>query len=230
MTDPTELKRRTAAAAIAMLPKRGTLGLGSGSTVAFFIEAVGTLVHEGRDLVGVPTSEASRRLAHSLGIPLLDDRGPWQIDVTVDGADEVSEDLDLIKGGGACHLREKVVNDSSRKNVIVVDESKLSRFLGVRSAVPVEVVRFGYAATAARLRRFGEITQRLDAGQPLVTDSGNLIFDLRVGAIEDPRALDLEILQIPGVVETGLFVGRTSVVIVAGAAGTWELLPRPASA
>jgi ribose 5-phosphate isomerase A len=226
MTDDTELKRRAAAAAIARLPDRGTIGLGSGSTVAFFIEALATLVGQGRSFVGVPTSECSRSLACALGIPLLDDHGPWQIDVTVDGADEVSESLDLIKGGGACHLREKVINDSSRKNVIIVDESKLSRYLGVRSAVPVEVVQFGHAAVAEKLRRFGEVTPRLVAGQPLVTDSGNLIFDLRVGAIEDPRALDIEVLQIPGVVETGLFVGRTSLVIVAGAGGTRELLPR----
>jgi ribose 5-phosphate isomerase A len=226
MTNQSEQKQRAALAAIPLLPNRGTIGLGSGTTADLFIERLAVLVQKGRKFVGVPTSEHSRALAQSLGIPLLDEHGPWQIDVTVDGADEVSENLDVIKGGGACHLREKVINDSSRMNIIIVDESKLSRRLGKRSVVPVEVVRFGHGATADKLRRFGKVSARLHAGQPLLTDSGNLIYDIGTGEIPDPRALDIEISQIPGVVETGLFVGRVSLVIVAGADGTRELYPR----
>jgi ribose 5-phosphate isomerase A len=225
MIDQTELKRRAARAALNRLPGHGTIGLGTGSTAHLFIQMLAELVREGRNYVGVPTSEQSRSLAASLGIPLLDEHGPWPIDVTVDGADEVSEAFDLIKGGGACHLREKIVNDSSRMNIIVVDESKLSRFLGTRFKVPVEVVRFGHTATAAKLSRFGKVTPRLHtAGQPVVTDSGNFIYDIQTGELRDPHALDLDLLQIPGVVETGLFVGRVSVLIVASADGTRELV------
>lgn len=226
MTYQTGLKQHAALAAIRMLPERGMIGLGTGSTAEFFIERLASLIHqEGREFVGVPTSERSRALAQSLGIPLLDEHGPWAIDVTVDGADEVSCTLDVIKGGGACHLREKIINDSSRMNIIIVDESKLSQHLGTRCAVPIEVVRFGHGAVANRLRHFGEVSLRHHAGQPVTTDSGHLIYDLSTGEIPDPRGLDIELLQIPGVVETGLFVGRASVVIVAGGDGTRELCP-----
>ncbi len=226
MTYQTGLKQRAALAAIRKLPERGMIGLGTGSTAEFFIELLASLIHqEGREFVGVPTSERSRDLAQSLRIPLLDEQGPWAIDVTVDGADEVSSSLDVIKGGGACHLREKIINDSSRMNIIIVDESKLSQYLGTRCAVPIEVVRFGHGAIANKLRRFGEVSLRHHAGQPVTTDSGHLIYDLSAGEIPDPRGLDIELLQIPGVVETGLFVGRASVVIVAGADGTRELCP-----
>src|SRR5271170_3930147 len=112
-------KRSAARAAIAELPEAGTIGLGTGSTTRFFIDAVGELVAAGRHLVGVPTSEASRRQAAALGIPLLGDEGPWDIDVTVDGADEVSDTLDLIKGGGGAQTREKIINFSSKRNVII---------------------------------------------------------------------------------------------------------------
>lgn len=226
MTLQDALKQHAALAAIRRLPERGLIGLGTGSTAEFFIERLAALIHqEGREFVGVPTSERSRTLAQSLGIPLRDEHGPWAIDVTVDGADEVSEALDVIKGGGACHLREKIINDSTKMNIIIVDESKLSRHLGTRAAVPVEVVRFGHGAIASKLRRLGEVTLRLHGGQPVTTDSGHLIYDLRAGEITDPHALDVELSQIPGVVETGLFVGRASLVIVAGADGTRELEP-----
>src|ERR1700684_4350659 len=122
-------KRAAAKAAIEELPEHGIVGLGSGSTARLFVEELAPEVARGRKLVGVPTSESTRALAASLGIPLLGDQGPWAIDVNVDGADEVSERLDLIKGGGAAHAREKIVNYAARKNVVIVDESKLSRRL-----------------------------------------------------------------------------------------------------
>src|SRR5262245_27261743 len=125
-----EAKRQAAREALRYLPERGVVGLGSGSTAELFIEEVGQLVAAGRSLYGVPTSEAGRRQAAALRIPLLPDTGPWPIDVCVDGADEVSDDLDLIKGGGGCHSREKIVNDAARTNIIIVDESKLSHKLG----------------------------------------------------------------------------------------------------
>lgn len=218
-----EQKQRAAAAALKLLPEAGTVGLGSGSTAELFIAGVAALVAQGRALRGVATSEQSRRLALELGIPLLDDRGPWDIDVCVDGADEVSAQLDLIKGGGGCHTREKIVNHASRVNVIVVDESKLSEHLGERWAIPVEVLAFGSGATAQRLSALGEASLRTRAGSPWFTDAGNFIYDLKLGPLDDPSAVEAQLLALPGVVETGLFLGRADVVLVAGASGVREL-------
>src|SRR5829696_3731951 len=161
MVDRDEGKRRAARAALEMLPETGVIGLGSGSTAKLFIDGVGELVAQGRKLVGVATSEQSRAQAMALGIPLLDEAGPWQIELCVDGADEVSSMLDLIKGGGGCQTREKIVNASSRNNVIIVDESKLSQRLGERWSVLIEVLAFGERATAALLARFGEVKLRM---------------------------------------------------------------------
>ncbi|HEY5962226.1 MAG TPA: ribose-5-phosphate isomerase RpiA [Polyangiaceae bacterium] len=220
----SQLKQLAAAAAIAKLPRSGVIGLGSGSTAELFIRQLAELVRSGREYVGVPTSERSRELAQSLGIPLLENAGPWQIEVTVDGADEVSSDLALIKGGGGCQLQEKIVNDSSRVNIIIVDESKISPQLGMRSLVPVEVVPFGWAAVMQKLERFGSTTLRKRGDGPYVTDSGNYIVDLKTGAIADPDRLDIAIARVPGVVVTGLFVNRASCVIVAASRGISEML------
>ncbi|HEX3773116.1 MAG TPA: ribose-5-phosphate isomerase RpiA [Polyangiaceae bacterium] len=219
-------KKRAAEAALELLPEAGVIGLGTGSTTRFFIEAVGELVRQGRRFSGVPTSQQSRALASQCGIPLLDDAGPWQIDLCVDGADEVSEALDLIKGGGGAHTREKVVNFAARKNAIIVDESKLSRRLGERRAVPIEVLVFAHHTTALALKRFGEPTLRLRDGAPVRTDSGNYIYDLQVAPIDEPAPLDHAFREVPGVVETGLFCGRADWVIVAGAARIQQLSRR----
>jgi ribose 5-phosphate isomerase A len=217
--DQEDAKRLAAERALELLPDAGVLGLGTGSTTKWFIEGVARLVRQGRSFSGVPTSQESRARAAALGIPLLGDEGPWDIDLCVDGADEVSEALDLIKGGGGAHTREKVVNYAARKNVIIVDESKLSRRLGERRAVPVEVLAFAHLSTAAVLGRFGTARLRLGAGKPFVTDSGNYIYDLSVEPIAAPDTLDLELCRIPGVVDTGLFCGRADLVIVAGRTG-----------
>src|SRR6478735_1234626 len=173
---PDEMKRAAAVAAVQHLPQTGVLGLGTGSTTRWFIEAVGELVRGGRVFSCVPTSRASRALAERLGIPLLDDAGPWQIDVCVDGADEVSESLDLIKGGGGAHTREKIVNFAANKNAIIVDESKLSQRLGEKRAIPVEVLVFGHLTTLRALEHFGRPVLRLRDGAPVLTDSGNYIY------------------------------------------------------
>jgi ribose 5-phosphate isomerase A len=220
---PDEAKRLAARAALEVLPEESVVGLGSGSTAKLFIDAVGELVKAGRKLRGVPTSEASRAQAEQLGIPLLDDVGPWSIDVCVDGADEVSDALDLIKGGGGCHTREKIVNAASRKNVIVVDDSKLSRRLGEKWPVPVEVLPFGRLSTVALLGHFGKTEIRLKGGSPWMTDAGNFIYDLHAGILEAPGTLEAELSRLPGVVDTGLFVGRANVVLVAGEAGVKRL-------
>jgi ribose 5-phosphate isomerase A len=220
-----EAKRAAARAAIDELPASGIVGLGSGSTSRIFVEELAPHVRGGRNLVGVPTSESTRALAASLGIPLLGDEGPWDIAVNVDGADEVSAALDLVKGGGAAHAREKIVNYAARRNVVIVDESKLSARLGEKWPVPVEVLPFAHGATRAHLAKLGDPVLRAKDGATVRTDAGNLIYDLRVAPIEDPAALDRALRSIPGVVETGLFVGRADVVIVAGASGM-RRLPR----
>jgi ribose 5-phosphate isomerase A len=224
--DQDAMKRAAAQAALAELPEGGTIGLGTGSTARHFIDALGALVQQGRKYVGVPTSEASRQQAAALGIPLLGDEGPWDIDVTVDGADEVDAALHLVKGGGGAMTREKIVSFSSRKNVIVVDESKLSQRLGEVWPVPIEVLPFAHLSTARHLSAFGQPVRRVKAGAPARTDAGNFIYDLKAGPIADPAALDAKLHAVPGVVETGLFVGRADVVLVAAAAGLRRMVPR----
>ena len=218
-----EAKLAAARAALEELPQEGAIGLGPGSTAKLFIDEVGKLVRAGRKLTGVPTSEGSRKQAEALGIPLLADEGPWDIVVTVDGADEVDANLDLIKGGGGAHTREKIVTFASRKNVIVVDGSKLSRTLGENWPVPVEVVPFAHLQTHARLSATGRPVLRLREGKPFVTDMGNLIYDVQAGQIADPASLDRRLRDIPGVVETGLFVRRADLVLVADASGIRKL-------
>jgi ribose 5-phosphate isomerase A len=213
MTD--DIKRRAALAALAELPPEGVIGLGTGSTSRLFIAALGELVAAGRRYTAVPTSEASRIQARELGIPLLPDDGPWDIAVTVDGADEIDDALDLIKGGGGAHTREKIVNHSSRRNIIIADASKLSRRLGEHWPVPVEVLAFAHLATCSHLARLGAPALRLRDGAPFRSDAGNLIYDVATGPIADARALDARLRAIPGVVETGLFVGRADVVLIA---------------
>lgn len=225
MTDDPQ-KRRAALKALEHLPDTGVIGLGTGSTSRYFIEGLSQRLRAGNSYRGVPTSQQSREYALALGIPLLSDEGPWDIAVCVDGADEVSTELDLIKGAGNAHTREKIVNFASRRNIIIVDESKLSARLGERRAVPIEVLAFGHASTAKRLERFGQITLRLKDGTPLRTDSGNHVYDLRTGPIADPAALDRELKTTPGVVETGLFCGRTDLVIVARGEQLEELTRR----
>jgi len=218
-----EAKQRAARAALELLPESGVIGLGTGSTTRFFIEGLAELVQRGRRFTGVPTSQQSRALATQRGIPLLDDAGPWQIDLCVDGADEVSDTLDLIKGGGDAHTREKIVNFSAKKNVIIVDASKLSKLLGEKRAIPVEVLVFGHLTTQQALQRFGQPTLRVRAGAPVLTDSGNYIYDVAVSPLPDPGAVDRALRQVPGVVETGLFCGRADWVIVAEAQGIRQL-------
>jgi ribose 5-phosphate isomerase A len=219
-----EVKRRAAEAALEFLPEAGVIGLGTGSTTRFFIEAVGKLVQKGRRFSGVPTSQQSRALATQCGIPLLDDTGPWQIDLCVDGADEVSATLDLIKGGGGAHTREKVVNFAAKTNVIIVDESKLSQRLGERRAIPIEVLVFGHLTTLRALHAFGQPALRRNPnGAAVLTDSANYIYDVAVPPMSDPKAIDRALREVPGVVETGLFCGRADRVLVAEAHGIRSL-------
>ncbi len=224
--DQNEAKLVAARAAIGELPPSGIIGLGSGSTAKLFVDEVGARVKAGASYRGVPTSQATRAQAQSLGIPLLGDEEPWDIVMCVDGADEVDEHLNLIKGGGGALTREKIVNDAARRNVIIVDESKMKTRLGESWPIPVEVLRFGFAQTRARLAIFGGTSLREKDGKTFITDAGNYILDVATGPLEDPGSLDQRIRAVPGVVETGLFIARAQLVLVAGSQGVRRLEPR----
>jgi ribose 5-phosphate isomerase A len=212
-------KRAAAEAALAELPLEGTIGLGTGSTARLFVQALRGVIASGRRLVAVATSDETRAEAAALGIPLLDDEGPWSIAVTFDGADEVDPALDLIKGRGGAHTREKIVSYASAKTVIMIDSGKLSHRLGEQKPVPVEVLTFAHRTTCERLARFGRPVLRAGPDGALRTPAGNVIYDLQTGPIADARQLEAALLAIPGVVETGLFIARADVVLIGSSHG-----------
>jgi ribose 5-phosphate isomerase A len=204
------------------------LGLGTGSTAALMVEALGRRVHDGLRIVGIPTSDRTAAQAAALGIPLVDFGTHPAIDLTIDGADEVhTGTLDLIKGLGGALLREKIVAAASRRMTVIVDASKLVPTLGHTVRLPVEIVRFGWQATAARLRDEGaDAKLRGGSADPFHTDGGNLIMDCAFPAIPDPAALQARLKAITGVVETGLFIGMATTVI-AGTTDGLKTLERP---
>ena len=213
-------KRAAATAAVALVQDGMVVGLGSGSTAAFAIEALARRHRQGLRFVGIPTSEHTATQAAAAGIPLTSFDKHRQIDLTIDGADEVERGtLNLVKGRGGALLREKIVAAASRRLAIVVDDVKLVDRLGTRTSVPVEVVAFGLEATQATLEVLGASAQlRLSTtGEPFVTDNGNRILDCNFGPIADPARLDERIRRVVGVVESGLFIGRADPVFVAGA-------------
>ncbi len=191
------------------------LGLGTGSTAALMVDALGRRVRAGLRIVGIPTSDRTARQAMSLGIPLVDFGTHPDIDLTIDGADEVhTGTLELIKGLGGALLREKIVASASRRMTVIVDGSKLVAELGHTVRLPVELVRFGWQATAQRLRDEGA-DAKLRGGQddPFHTDGGNLIMDCAFASIPDAAALQARLKAITGVVETGLFIGLATTII-----------------
>ena len=202
------------------------LGLGTGSTAAKLVDLLGARVGQGLDIICVPTSEATHDQAKALGIPLttLDDQP--ELDLTIDGADELDSRLRLIKGGGGALLREKIVAAASERMLVMADASKLVESLG-KFPLPVEVISFGLASTRvhidAKARVMGcegEIALRMaGAGNPFMTDSGNAILDCSFGHIAEPEALAAALTGIPGVVEHGLFIGLADTAIVAGPDG-----------
>lgn len=229
MLDQDTMKRQAAEAAVAELEDGMVLGLGTGSTAALAVEALAVRTRRGLRVVGVPTSERTAAQAASLGIPLADLGDRPRLDLTIDGADEVhTGTLDLIKGLGGALLREKIVAASGPRMTVIVDESKLVDALGARVRLPVEVVRFGWQATVQRLRDAGaDPVLRGGPDDPYVTDGGNHIADCRFpGAgpdsrdgIPDPAALHARLKALVGVVETGLFIGMASRVIVGTPSG-----------
>jgi ribose 5-phosphate isomerase A len=225
-TEADVLKQRAARRAADWLRPGLRLGLGTGTTAAHFVEIVGERVRQGLDLVCVPTSSATRRQAEQLGIPLTTLDEIDELDLTVDGADEFTDDLVAIKGGGGALLYEKIVAAASRRMVVIADASKRVGRLG-RFPLPVEVVPFGLAATrrhvveaAASVGVRGELKLRMRSdGHVFVTDGGHHIFDCAFREIVDPAPLAAAFSAVPGVVEHGLFIGLVSTIIVAHAGG-----------
>lgn len=225
--DQTQLKQQAADFAVQFVESGTVVGLGHGSTALLAVRGIAQRLRAGSltGIVGVPCSVAIEGEAASLGIPLttLDDHP--MVDLTIDGADEVAPSLDVIKGGGGAFLREKMVAQATRREVIIVDESKLSPALGTRSPVPVEVVRFGLRAQVAYLEDLGaRVAMRRTAdGAPYQTDQGNLILDCSFDPIADPAELARRLESRAGIVEHGLFLGLATEVVVAGAKGIQHL-------
>lgn len=223
------LKRAAAARAAGLVEDGMNVGLGSGSTARLFVSILGERVRNGLRMVGVPTSEQTRALAAQEGIRLSTLDETPELDISVDGADELDRKLNLIKGGGGCLLWEKIVAGASRRNVVIADGTKLVDVLG-RFPLPIEVNKFGLEVTRQAIVRLfeknglnGKIDLRRNAdGQVFVTDGGHVIFDATLNAISDPEALTCQLNQIPGVVENGLFVGFSSDAILSTETGLVE--------
>jgi ribose 5-phosphate isomerase A len=220
------LKRQAAHRAAEFIESGMVVGLGHGSTAAFAVERIAELLRSGilKDLVCIPCSVEVSRHAEQLGIPLttLDERST--IDVTIDGADEVDAELNLIKGGGGALLREKVVACASRREIIIVDASKLSRHLGTRFALPVEVVPFAQTTEAEAIEAMGAHVLRRGGDDPFLTDQRNVILDCDFGAIDRPAELAARLDERPGVVAHGLFVELATDLVVAAPSGVHHLV------
>lgn len=218
-----DAKRNAAAAAMDYVEDGMTIGLGTGSTAAFFVEFLADEVADGLSIKGVPTSEATRELAEKHGIPLTPVEHVERIHLTVDGADEVDPQANLIKGGGAALLREKIIANASDHMVVIADSAKAVDVLG-KFPLPVEVTPFGFTITAKKVydalcatgvsKPNGKLREQGSRGKPLVTDGGNYILDCECKAIPDVRATAVALSIIPGVVEHGLFLGIARTVIL----------------
>ncbi|MBC7264561.1 MAG: ribose-5-phosphate isomerase RpiA [Chloroflexi bacterium] len=216
------LKEQAAAEAVKYVQSGMVVGLGTGSTARYAIELIGEALQRSRlrDIIGIPTSEATAALARRVGIPLSTLAEHPRLDLTIDGADEVDPHLNLIKGMGGALLREKIVAAATSLEIIVVDDSKLVDVLGMRSPLPVEVVPFGLGTYEDRLRSLGaDPILRLANGRPYVTDNGNYLYLCHFARIDNPYLLERDLNLIPGVIENGLFLDLTHRVIVASAEG-----------
>ncbi len=221
MAPDVEARKRAAAeAAVALVKEGNVVGLGTGSTAKYAILKLGAMARDGFDVRGVPTSIATASLAKEQGIPLTSLEECPELDLAIDGADEVDPRLDMIKGMGGALFREKLVAAASRTVAIAVDASKLVKRLGSRVPVPVEVHPFGWKVSKARLEALGGVPAlRLAGGATVRTDNDNYILDTRFTSIRDPAALERDVNDVPGVLENGLFVRVATVVFVADAKG-----------
>jgi ribose 5-phosphate isomerase A len=227
------LKQEAAEYAVRYIESGMAVGLGTGSTAIFAVRRIGELLRTGKltNIVAFATSKVTQQEAVQLNIPILSDDLPRTLDVTIDGADEVDPRLNLIKGGGGALLREKLVAQNTTREIIVVDDSKLSPRLGTLHVLPVEVLPFGWRSAARYLEALGAkyVVRHAADGAEYRTDQGNMILDCDFGPIADPAQLAAQLDRRAGIVEHGLFVGLTHLVIVSSSGGIREMLPPPVS-
>ncbi len=218
--DPVQvMKQEVGKAAAARVESNSIVGLGTGSTTAYAIEYLGDRLQKGelKNIVGIPTSFQAEVLAKQYGVPLTTLDAVDRIDVAIDGADEVDPQKNLIKGGGAAHTREKVVDALADLFIVVVDSGKLVDKLGSTFLLPVEVIPMAVAPVMRKLEKLGgkpELRMGIKKAGPVVTDQGNLVIDVKFDSIDDPASLEKTINNLPGVLENGLFVGVADVVLV----------------
>ena len=227
--DLDSLKKAAALKAIEFVRDGMVVGLGTGSTAKHMVIALGEQVRAGMKLRGVPTSAETAALARQSGIPLIDTENRWEIDVAIDGADQVDPHFNLIKGGGGALLQEKIVAASAKQFIVMVDHTKQVPVLGGSFPLPIEVIPFGWGSTAREIETLTEsrVVLRERNGTPFKTEAGHLILDVRIDRIDRPGELEAALNLIPGVVETGLFVGRTNILIVGTPQGVHTLhVPR----
>ena len=218
------MKRKAGEKALEYVEDGMILGLGTGSTVEYTLKKLGKLIKDGLDVKGIPTSMHTRKLAKEYKIPLTNlDENP-EIDLTIDGADEVDSNLNLIKGGGGALTREKIVAYHSKREIIVVDDSKIVKALGIDFPLPVEVIKFGWSSTKKSIEDFGcDADLRKIVEEPYLTDSSNYILDCDFERIDDPEQLEKDLNSIPGVVENGLFIDLVDEIIVGSKQGVMTL-------
>jgi ribose 5-phosphate isomerase A len=223
-----EAKKRVALEAVKHVQDDFIVGLGSGSTAAYVIQQIGEKIRlEGLRILGVPTSHQAMMLAVHCGVPLTTLNEHPQLDLAIDGADQVDRELNLIKGGGGALTREKIVASAARQFVIVADETKLVERLGTNHTIPVEVLPFAVPTVMVKLRELkGKPVLREGGGKvgPLVTDNGNFVVDVDFGPVDDVKELHLQLKLIPGVIETGLFVGMADVIYLGKPDGVEKLV------
>lgn len=220
--DLDSMKRAAALSAIDYVHDGMVVGLGTGSTAKHMVLALGEKVKAGMRLRGVPTSQETAALAKQCGITLIDSENRWVIDVAIDGADQVDPAFNLIKGGGGALLKEKIVAASAKQFIVLVDHTKRVPVLGGSFPLPIEVIPFGWGSTSREIEALtgSRVVLRERNGAPFKTEAGNLIVDVHIARIDQPRELEAALNQIPGIVETGLFVGRTDLLIVGTPHGT----------
>lgn len=225
--DLITLKQQAAEFAVQFIESGMVVGLGTGSTAIFATRKIGLLLQKGdlTDIIAIPTSLKTEEEAKRLNIPLTTLNEHPEIDITIDGADEVAPRFNVIKGGGGALLREKIVAQATKRLIIVVDDSKLSDQLGTNWAVPIEVIPFGWHSQSAYLESLGSdvVLRMTDDETPYHTDQGNLILDCNFGKIEDPADLAQQIINRAGIVEHGLFIDLTHDVVIAGGGGIRHL-------
>ena len=215
-----QLKKIAAEKASEEIREAMVVGLGTGSTVYYALLKIGEMVRDGLNIIGIPTSSGTEKIATEQGIPLSTLAAHPIIELTIDGADEVDAHLNLIKGGGAALVREKIIANASRRILIVVDENKVSRVLGTSFALPVEIVQFGWEATKRVVDQIcGQSELRSGIQKPLITDNGNYILDCHFDGIPEPEKVELQLNNIPGVVENGIFVNRADKIIIGTSSG-----------